>query len=82
MRRFVFLVDFVALGLGVWAGLLATFITTPIMLLTAPALIPAAVGVATPQWVSRKRVLSIYVHASAVLAFASALFVVIYMNRP
>lgn len=82
MKRGIYAIDLLALAMGTWAGLLASLITTPIMLITAPAAVFAVAGIFKPDWLTRRRVLRAYVHGSAILAFASALFTVLYMFRP
>lgn len=82
--RLRFFFQALILAAAVWAGVLASYVATPIALLVLPAFALALLGVARPAFVTTRRRLNLYVTISTALGLASVVWLfayALYANR-
>jgi hypothetical protein len=84
LNRLRFALQAVILALALWAGMLASYIATPIAVLVLPAFFLTLVGIAHPNTIASRKGIQRYVTISAVLGLASVVWLfayALYVNR-
>jgi hypothetical protein len=84
LNRVRFALQAVVLAQALWAGVLASYIATPLAVLVLPAFLLTVVGIARPETVASRGWLQRYVTMSVVLGLAPVVWLLahaLYVNH-